>query len=104
MNMLNYAHTLYSLDTLDTRFTASSTTPLGSTVSQVDPAKPSPRQGISSNINGTGVGKDKQLSDSPPSRWNTFEYYLYYLVICAALPLMFKAAYDISKRTSIFGI
>ena len=100
MKILNYPRTLYSLDTLDARFTTSSRIPPSSTASQIDPKKTTLTQGVSSSTNENRLGKNKKLSDVPPPNWDTLEYYLYYVVIGAALPLMFKAALDISKRMS----
>lgn len=38
----------------------------------------------------------RSLTTSPP-RWKTVEFYVYYAVFLIALPMMFKAAYDVSK-------
>ena len=40
---------------------------------------------------------DKPLPDAQPSKWNTPEYYIYYLFFLTIPPLMFKAVYDVSK-------
>lgn len=76
---------LYALETLDTRFTSSTKTP---------PADPARAQPLPDGI-------DKQTGLPPgarPSLWNTSEFYLYYLVIGAAVPLMFNSVYQVSKR------
>jgi hypothetical protein len=39
-----------------------------------------------------------------PSRWNTSEFYLYYAAFIIVLPLMFKAAIDMSSGTCMHGI
>ncbi|MCJ1233187.1 glycerol transporter [Varicellaria rhodocarpa] len=98
MNILNYARNMYSLDTLDTRFTTSSRNPMSSGASHIESTKLSFRERSSGRTNRDGTEKNKQLPEALPSRWGTLEYYLYYLVIGTAVPLMFKAAYDISLR------
>lgn len=82
MTILNYVGRLYSLDTLDTRFTTSSK----SSSSNVTPAT---GHGSANKID-QGV-----LAASQP-RWTTLEFYIYYLIILVAIPSMFKAAYDVS--------
>jgi hypothetical protein len=42
--------------------------------------------------------KDSQsLPKAQPSKWNTPEYYIYYLFFLTIPPLMFKSVYDVSK-------
>lgn len=77
MSALHYVGRLYSVETLDTRFTTSSKTP-------------------SSNAKPHRI--EKGVSEASKSRWTTLEFYVYYLVILVAIPLMFKAAYDVSNR------
>lgn len=88
MSWLRYLRQIYSLDTLDTRFTASSNTPLKSDA-RVDPAKP-----------GSAVDSNRRpLADgAKPSKWNTPEFYFYYFMFITIVPLMFKTVYDVSKR------
>ena len=100
MNILNYARNLYSLDTLDTRFTTSSRNRISYGPSHIESTKPSPEEMSPDRTKRNGIEKNKQLPEVSPSKWGTLEFYLYYLVIGTALPLMFKAAYDISLRTS----
>ncbi|GME35176.1 Membrane bound O-acyl transferase MBOAT [Neofusicoccum parvum] len=89
MALLSFLRRLYSLDTLDTRFTTSATAP----PTQIDPAKPShltPKDAPRSGAPAPG---------SQPSKWNTPEFYLYYLVFLTAIPSMFYAVYDVSKAS-----
>lgn len=88
MSWLRYFRQIYSLDTLDTRFTASSNTPLKSDA-RVDPAKP-----------GSVVNSDRRapVDGEKPSKWNTPEFYFYYFLFITVVPLMFKTVYDVSKR------
>ena len=101
MTILNYAPKLYSLDTLDTRFTTSSRSPFSATPSQIDPVKPSSKEERSGNVSGGVLDTDNQNIGLPPSRWRTVEYYVYYVIITVSLIKMFKVAFDISKRTCV---
>ncbi len=94
MNALHYAGRLYSLDTLDSRFTSSSRTP----PSKLDPARPSPDDPGYTSIKKRGSGGEKIIERDPPSRWKTPEYLYHGLVFLVAVPLMFKTVYDLSKR------
>lgn len=93
MALLSFLRRLYSLDTLDTRFTISSTTPPKQVASEprIDPAKPSPSE--SKNA----ARADPRAPGPQPSKWNTPEFYLYYLVFLTAIPSMFYVVYDVSK-------
>ncbi|MCJ1474135.1 glycerol transporter [Lambiella insularis] len=95
MSLLEHVRRLYSLDTLDTRFTTHAKPSPNATAPQLDPAKPSPNEAekISRLNNGDRAGKD---GASPPL-WRTPEFFLYYLVFLVCVPLMFKAVYDVSK-------
>ncbi|MCJ1461572.1 glycerol transporter [Pseudocyphellaria aurata] len=75
MSALNLVGRLYAVDTLDTRFITSKTP--------------------SSNAKPHRI--EKGVSEPTKSRWMTLEFYVYYLVILVAIPLMFKAAYDVSN-------
>lgn len=95
------AKRLFSKDVLDTRFTKSSwaqSTAGGlAKPAQIDPAKPLPVLGShkgSRSRSTHGKGRD----DIHPSKWATSEYVVYYIVVGIAVPLMFKAAYDVSTR------
>ena len=91
MNLLHYARRLYSLDTLDTRLTTSSKTP----PTPFDPARPSPDE--ASYKKGRSGASDLAKGASPP-RWRSPEFIYHGLVFVIAVPLMFKTAYDVSKR------
>lgn len=91
MNLLQYVEKLYSLDTLDTRLTTSSKSP----PSRIDPARPSPddapyKKGRS--------GAGELAKGANPPRWRSPEFIYHGLVFLVAVPLMFKTAYDVSKR------
>lgn len=76
---------IYDLDTLDTRFTSSSSAPYKTVIeARNDPAR-------------SREPPNKAQSRAEPSKWNTPEFYLYYLVVAVALPCMFWVAYDVSR-------
>lgn len=95
MNLLQYAGRLYSLDTLDNRFTTSSKTP----PSRIDPARPLPDE---APYKKGRSGADELAKGASPSRWRSPEFIYHGLVVFVALPLMFKTAYDVSKRMYAF--
>jgi hypothetical protein len=90
MNVLQYAGRLYSLDTLDRRFTACSKTP----PSRIDPARPSPDEG---SYKKGRDGREEVAGRASPSKWKTPEFMYHGLVILVVVPLMFKTVYDVSK-------
>jgi hypothetical protein len=83
---------LYSLDTLDTRFIVPATAPPKEALreAELDPVGPLPVQ------NGRGTSKDFGENLHRP-KWNTREFYFYYLVFIVAVPLMFKSVLDVSN-------
>ena len=94
MSLLQYAGRLFSVDTLDTRFTTSSKTP----PSRIDSARPSPAEaGFKSSGQGRNGGEDIASGASPP-RWKSPEFIYHGLVFLVAVPLMFKTVYQVSKR------
>jgi hypothetical protein len=99
MAWLQYIKRLYSLDTLDTRFTIAATTPPRGAVTelQIDPAKPSPSSRSQSGGKADGITKPRQASDVQPSLWRTPEFYFYYFCFITIVPYMFKTGYDVSK-------
>lgn len=93
MSLLYFLKRLYSLDTLDTRFTHSSKVPVRTASAErgIDISKPA----VNSEDDVT-----KQSSvpkNTQPSRWNTLEYYVYYVVFLVMVPLMFYVPYSVSK-------
>ena len=94
MGFLFWLRRLYSLDTLDTRFTTPSTTPLKVAAESLpernelraERAGAGPRTGAGGNGNGA----------SPP-RWRSPEFILYYAILSVAVPMMFKSAIEVSQ-------
>lgn len=78
---------IYNLDTLDTRFTSSSSVPYQTIVDARSDA-PIPAESSSK----------AQTRPTQPSKWKTPEFYLYYLVFAIAVPLMFWIPYTVSRR------
>ena len=101
--MAHFVQKLFSLDTLDTRFTASAK-PSQSIPLQPDPVKPSPTADSDGNLRANGVVPSQKKKDSvPPPKWRTPEFYFYWLFIAVSLPLMFKAGFEVSKRKCFCG-
>lgn len=102
MGGLDLVKRLYSLDTLDTRFTSSSRAPLGTELSEtharIDPVQPTLSGASGSANNGRrGRGQLERPVEVSPPRWRTPEFYFYYVMFVSIVPLMFKAVYDVSK-------
>lgn len=95
MSLLSYLKRLYSQDTLDTRFTVSSTAPLARTSSEhgIDISNPA-----LSAAGQSAQRRDQELPlSSQPSKWATPEYFIYYLFVGIGVPWMFFVAIDVSK-------
>lgn len=91
MNPLSFLRQLYSLDTLDTRLTTPSKTPLEVVQKEQQRA----------DVTGTNIKQENSAArGAQPSRWNTPEFYLYGVVFVVAVPLMFKTVMDVSNRES----
>jgi hypothetical protein len=105
---LNFIRQLYSLDTLDTRFIVPATAPPKEALedAKFDPVGPViAQESRGKSWNGGG--------NVPPPRWNTPEFYFYYVAIVCSVFFMFKAVLDVSKgphkytayrRTMLIGI
>lgn len=79
---------IYNLDTLDTRFTSSSSVPYQTVVD----ARSDPSLAAESSTKA-------QTRVTQPSKWKTPEFYLYYVVFAIAVPYMFWVPYSVSRRT-----
>ncbi|EXJ64095.1 hypothetical protein A1O7_00431 [Cladophialophora yegresii CBS 114405] len=87
MTILTFVRELYSLDTLDTRFTPSST----------------PQKSVNedSSKHGTRDGKAQtQPAEASPPRWRTPEFYLYLVVFLVCVPQMYWAVVSVSQPDS----
>lgn len=93
MNALQYAGRLFSVDTLDARFTSSSTTP----PSRVDHARSSPSEVPYNGSRNGRAGAEVTAKGTSPPRWRSPEFLYHGLVFLVAVPLMFKTVYDVSK-------
>ncbi|KAK0730383.1 MBOAT, membrane-bound O-acyltransferase family-domain-containing protein [Lasiosphaeris hirsuta] len=78
----SFVGSVYDMDTLDTRFTTPSTVAYrGKAAAAADK-------------------RDDQRStaaQAQPSRWGTLEFYLYYVVVCVAIPAMLWYPYTVSR-------
>lgn len=81
-SLLSWLRRTYSLDTLDTRFTTSATTPASG-----DTRPPSAKDARANAI----------AQNAPASLWRTPEFFVYYLFFITLVPLMFKTVVDASK-------
>lgn len=91
LSFLSWLRRLYSLDTLDTRFTVPANVP-------VKIAAEDTRSGSAKDARSNAVTN----SASPP-RWATLEFYVYYMVFIVAVPLMFKTVIDVSQGASAWS-
>lgn len=89
MSLSSWAGRLYSLDTLDARFTTSAKSP----PSRIDPATTSPEESRRSSR-----AQDPLPQGAKPPKWRTPEFAVYGLVFLTAVPLMFWTVYDVSQR------
>jgi len=98
MSLFSYVRSIYALDTIDTRFTSSSTTPYKTVVdARSDSASSTSKRDDS--VLGAGVKTDRRGRPvAKPSLWNTPEFYFYYFVFITIVPYMFWIAYDVSRR------
>ncbi|RYC59965.1 hypothetical protein CHU98_g6245 [Xylaria longipes] len=89
MGAFSFLGNVYDLDTLDTRFTVSSTTPYKTVVEARNDTAAASKE------------RAEAWNSRPQSRpkWNTPEFFLYYAVCILAVPYMFWIAYDASKAT-----
>ncbi|KAF2758162.1 MBOAT-domain-containing protein [Pseudovirgaria hyperparasitica] len=98
MSVVQYLKQCYTLETLDTRFTIPSNVP---------PRRAAPDPGFETASTSTSTLEIQEASSratgtvprAKASQWNTFEYYIYYAVVCVAVFFMFKSTIDVSKST-----
>ena len=82
--LLSWLRRIYSLDTLDTRFTSTATTP---GVTAADTRPPAAKDARAKAI----------AQGRPAPLWRTPEFFIYYLFFITLVPLMFKTVVDASK-------
>ncbi|KAL1301714.1 hypothetical protein AAFC00_005923 [Neodothiora populina] len=92
MTFFETVRSIYSLDTLDARLTTSSNTPSRTSEASIEGTK-SPAQQALQN------GKNTTASNAQPSKWNTKEFYFYYLCFLTIPFVMAKSVYDVSKES-----
>ncbi|KAI0998853.1 hypothetical protein K3495_g9342 [Podosphaera aphanis] len=94
MNLFSYIRSIYTLDTIDTRFTSSSSIPYRAVIEARKNRSPPkdhsvPGEGVKTDYSGRPIAQ--------PSKWSTPEFYFYYLVFIVVVPSMFWVAYDVSR-------
>ncbi|KAL3452412.1 MBOAT, membrane-bound O-acyltransferase family-domain-containing protein [Aspergillus insuetus] len=87
LSLLSWFRRLYSLDTLDTRFTVPANTP-------VKVAAEDTRSGSAKDARSNTVA-----NNASPSKWGTPEFFFYYIIFLIAVPLMFKTVVDVSQES-----
>ncbi|KAI9376601.1 MBOAT, membrane-bound O-acyltransferase family-domain-containing protein [Aspergillus egyptiacus] len=86
-SFLSWLRRLYSLDTLDTRFTVPANTPVKVIAEDT-------RSGSAK------AARSNAVADSAsPAKWGTLEFYVYYIIFLMAVPLMFKTVVDVSQES-----
>ncbi|KAI9926728.1 hypothetical protein AWENTII_011356 [Aspergillus wentii] len=85
-SIISWLRRLYSLDTLDTRFTSSANTPLKTAAD----TRPASAKDARANAIASGAS---------PSKWRTPEFFIYYVVFIVLVPLMFKTVIDVSQKS-----
>lgn len=83
-SFFSWLRRIYSLDTLDTRFTVSATSPATAAADTRPPAAKDARAGAIAQ-------------NAPAPLWRTPEFFVYYLFFITLVPLMFKTVIDASK-------
>jgi protein-cysteine N-palmitoyltransferase HHAT len=92
MEAIHFFRKLYSLDTLDTRLTTSTHTPL-TAASNESEEKSTSERGVETNAANLPPGV-------LPSKWRTPEFYFYYAVFLFVIPQMFRSVMNVSQRMS----
>ncbi|KAL2856035.1 MBOAT, membrane-bound O-acyltransferase family-domain-containing protein [Aspergillus pseudoustus] len=87
ISLLSWFRRLYSLDTLDTRFTVPANTP-------VKVAAENTRSRSVKDARSNAVA-----NNASPSKWGTPEFIFYYIIFLIAVPLMFKTVIDVSQES-----
>ena len=93
MSLLQYMRRLYSLDTLDTRFTASKSSLKDPGAGRHTTRSP----GVAGDV---AAREATRSSETSSSLWETTEFYIYYIIFIVVVPLMFKVAIEVSNRKS----
>ncbi|KAG8411550.1 glycerol transporter [Metarhizium acridum] len=85
MGVVSFFRKVYDIDTLDTRFMSPSSVPYQTVIE------------ARSDPDAVKEAADKARARAPPPKWQTPEFYLYYLVFLWAVPYMFWVAYSVSR-------
>lgn len=100
MTILEHVKRLFSLDTLDTRFSSRSGSHAPNTNNKPllsDPSQSSPNH-ASHELRSYESKAIEHNDGSSPSRWKSPEFMFYAIIFLIAVPLMFRSVYDVSNR------
>lgn len=86
-SLFTWLRRLYSLDTLDTRFTATAIIPANANSNSNSDTRPAAKDARANSI----------AQNARASLWRTPEFFIYYLFFIILVPLMFKTVIDASK-------
>lgn len=89
MSLLSFLRSVYTLDTLDTRFTTSSSTSYKTVIDS------------RGEENVRDAQKEKIASRASSSKWNTPEFYLYLAVVFICVPFIIGVPYTVSRRMKL---
>lgn len=103
MRVLQHVQRLFSLDTLDTRFTTSSKALLPNEHLLRKIPRADSHDG-SYNLHPRQIGRTIEEAGPSASKWSSPEFMVYAVVFMIAIPLMFKTAYDVSARMCILSL
>ncbi|CAD6505303.1 BgTH12-00795 [Blumeria graminis f. sp. triticale] len=100
MSLFSYVQSIFTLDTIDTRFTSSSSVPYSTVIEARKHGEPSvtPRNNQSFTVNKNPDEQNRSKCPlAEPSKWKTPEFYFYYLVFIVVVPCMFWVPYSVSR-------
>jgi hypothetical protein len=100
MGLLSGLRSVYDLDTLDTRFTTPASVPYKAVLEARSQRRGNGEynDGLLQQQNGSHGWEAKPDKRAQPSKWNTPEFYIYYVAFVTLVPYMFWIAYDVSRR------
>lgn len=93
MGLFSTLRGIYTLDTLDTRFTNSPKVPYKAVVDARKGHGTVPVQDPPINLD-----SKRQQIQPKPALWRTPEFYFYYFAFLTVVPYMFWVVYDVSRR------
>lgn len=86
MSLLSFLQRVYSLDTLDTRFTTQATASYRTVIDSRRDDEPKDAQ------------RERVVARASPSKWKTPEFIFYAIFVSLCIPLMCYIPYTVSRR------